>query len=105
MSLGKKEDKLGIRASSTANLIMEGCRVPKANLLGQEGMGFKIAMGTLDAGRIGIAGQVRVCMEMPRNVARLKRSDSLLVDREISCACHGALCRILLLFTLHADDD
>lgn len=58
MSLGKKEDKLGIRASSTANLIMEGCRVPKGNLLGQEGMGFKIAMGTLDAGRIGIAGQV-----------------------------------------------
>lgn len=58
MSLGKKEDKLGIRASSTANLIMEGCRVPKANLLGEEGMGFKIAMGTLDAGRIGIAGQV-----------------------------------------------
>lgn len=58
MSLGKKEDKLGIRASSTANLIMEGCRVPKGNLLGEEGMGFKIAMGTLDAGRIGIAGQV-----------------------------------------------
>lgn len=58
MSLGKKEDKLGIRASSTANLIMEGCRVPKANLLGEEGMGFKIAMGTLDAGRIGVAGQV-----------------------------------------------
>ncbi|CAM9469830.1 unnamed protein product [Ectocarpus fasciculatus] len=57
MSLGKKEDKLGIRASSTANLIMEGCRIPKANLLGEEGMGFKIAMGTLDAGRIGIAGQ------------------------------------------------
>lgn len=58
MSLGKKEDKLGIRASSTANLIMEGCRIPKTNLLGEEGMGFKIAMGTLDAGRIGIAGQV-----------------------------------------------
>lgn len=58
MSLGKKEDKLGIKASSTANLIMEGCRIPKENLLGKEGMGFKIAMGTLDAGRIGIAGQV-----------------------------------------------
>lgn len=58
MSLGKKEDKLGIRASSTGNLIMEGCRIPKENLLGEQGMGFKIAMATLDAGRIGIAGQV-----------------------------------------------
>lgn len=44
LSLGKKEDKLGIRASSTANLIFEDCRIPKANLLGQPGMGFKIAM-------------------------------------------------------------
>jgi len=56
-SVGAKEDKLGIRASSTGNLIMEDCRVPKANLLGQEGEGFKIAMWTLDGGRIGIAGQ------------------------------------------------
>lgn len=44
LSLGKKEDKLGIRASSTANLIFEDCRIPKGNLLGQPGMGFKIAM-------------------------------------------------------------
>ncbi|KGL96191.1 hypothetical protein N301_16415, partial [Charadrius vociferus] len=57
LSLGKKEDKLGIRASSTANLIFEDCRIPKDNLLGQLGMGFKIAMQTLDAGRIGIASQ------------------------------------------------
>lgn len=57
LSLGKKEDKLGIRASSTANLIFEDCRVPRENLLGQAGMGFKIAMQTLDAGRIGIASQ------------------------------------------------
>uniref|UniRef100_A0A8C0ZIZ7 short-chain acyl-CoA dehydrogenase n=1 Tax=Cyanistes caeruleus TaxID=156563 RepID=A0A8C0ZIZ7_CYACU len=57
LSLGKKEDKLGIRASSTANLIFEDCRIPKANLLGQPGMGFKIAMQTLDGGRIGIASQ------------------------------------------------
>ncbi len=56
-SVGKKEDKLGIRASSTANLIFEDVRVPKANLLGGLGMGFKIAMMTLDAGRIGIAAQ------------------------------------------------
>jgi butyryl-CoA dehydrogenase len=57
LSLGKKEDKLGIRASSTCNLIFEDCRIPRANLLGQEGEGFKIAMGTLDGGRIGIAAQ------------------------------------------------
>uniref|UniRef100_A0A8C7E652 Short-chain specific acyl-CoA dehydrogenase, mitochondrial n=1 Tax=Naja naja TaxID=35670 RepID=A0A8C7E652_NAJNA len=57
LSLGKKEDKLGIRASSTANLIFEDCRIPKENLLGSQGMGFKIAMQTLDSGRIGIASQ------------------------------------------------
>ncbi|XP_068094784.1 short-chain specific acyl-CoA dehydrogenase, mitochondrial [Hyperolius riggenbachi] len=57
LSLGKKEDKLGIRASSTANLIFEDCRIPRENLLGEPGMGFKIAMQTLDSGRIGIASQ------------------------------------------------
>jgi len=57
LSLGKKEDKLGIRASSTCNLIFEDCRIPPENLLGQEGEGFKIAMATLDGGRIGIAAQ------------------------------------------------
>jgi len=74
--LGKKEDKLGIRASSTCNLVFEDCKIPKENLLGEPGMGFKIAMMTLgnfeikfccnfcnflniyqDAGRIGIASQ------------------------------------------------
>lgn len=44
LSLGKKEDKLGIRASSTANIILEDCRIPRAYLLGELGMGFKIAM-------------------------------------------------------------
>lgn len=56
-SLGKKEDKLGIRGSSTASLIFEDCEIPRENLLGETGFGFKIAMKTLDAGRIGIAGQ------------------------------------------------
>ncbi len=56
-SLGAKEDKLGIRASSTANLIMDNVRIPKDNLLGKPGEGFKIAMQTLDGGRIGVAGQ------------------------------------------------
>jgi len=57
LSLGKKEDKLGIRASSTSNVIFEDCQIPKENLVGEPGMGFKIAMKTLDGGRIGIAAQ------------------------------------------------
>jgi butyryl-CoA dehydrogenase len=56
-SLGAKEDKLGIRASSTANLIMENVRIPGDCILGEPGSGFKIAMQTLDGGRIGVAGQ------------------------------------------------
>ena len=56
-SLGKKEDKLGIRGSSTCSLIFEDCEIPKENILGKPGFGFKIAMKTLDAGRIGIASQ------------------------------------------------
>jgi alkylation response protein AidB-like acyl-CoA dehydrogenase len=54
---GKKEPKLGIRASATSELLFEACRLPAANLLGQEGEGFKIALAVLDAGRIGIAAQ------------------------------------------------
>ncbi|XP_005106286.1 short-chain specific acyl-CoA dehydrogenase, mitochondrial [Aplysia californica] len=57
LSLGKKEDKLGINATSTCYLIFEDCAIPEDYLLGQPGMGFKIAMQTLDAGRIGIAAQ------------------------------------------------
>ena len=56
-SVGKKELKMGIRGSSTTELVFEDCMVPKENLLGAEGRGFGIAMGTLDGGRIGIAAQ------------------------------------------------
>ncbi len=56
-TVGKKEKKMGIRGSATCELIFENCRIPKENLLGKEGMGFKIAMKTLDGGRIGIASQ------------------------------------------------
>src|SRR5699024_6003147 len=56
-TFGKKEKKLGIRSSPTTELIFENCRVPKENLLGEEGEGFKIAMTTLDGGRNGIAAQ------------------------------------------------
>ncbi|MFC5557523.1 acyl-CoA dehydrogenase [Ureibacillus thermophilus] len=55
--VGKKEDKMGIRSSPTAEIIFDNCRVPKENLLGEEGQGFKIAMQTLDGGRNGIAAQ------------------------------------------------
>ena len=56
-TVGKKEKKLGIRGSSTCELIFNNVHLPKENLLGEEGKGFKIAMGTLDGGRIGIAAQ------------------------------------------------
>ncbi len=56
-SFGKKEKKMGIRSSPTMELVFEGCRIPKDNLLGKEGKGFKVAMKTLDGGRIGIASQ------------------------------------------------
>jgi butyryl-CoA dehydrogenase len=55
--IGKKEDKLGIRGSSTGTVTFEDCIIPKENLLGELGSGFKIAMNTLDGGRIGIASQ------------------------------------------------
>jgi butyryl-CoA dehydrogenase/short/branched chain acyl-CoA dehydrogenase len=57
-TIGKKEDKLGIRASSTCELILEDCRVPVANVLGEVGNGYKIAIETLNEGRIGIGAQM-----------------------------------------------
>jgi butyryl-CoA dehydrogenase/short/branched chain acyl-CoA dehydrogenase len=57
-TVGKKEDKLGIRASSTCELILEDCRVPKENVLGEVGKGYKVAIETLNEGRIGIAAQM-----------------------------------------------
>jgi butyryl-CoA dehydrogenase/short/branched chain acyl-CoA dehydrogenase len=57
-TVGKKEDKLGIRASSTCELILEDCRVPKNNVLGEPGKGYKIAIETLNEGRIGIGAQM-----------------------------------------------
>ena len=58
VSIGKKEDKLGIRASSTVEVVFKGCRVPKANVLGEVGKGYKIAIETLNEGRIGIGAQM-----------------------------------------------
>jgi len=57
-SVGKKEDKLGIRASSTCELLFEGCWIPRANVLGDVGKGYKVAIETLNEGRIGIGAQM-----------------------------------------------
>jgi butyryl-CoA dehydrogenase len=66
-SVGKLESKLGIRGSDTAQLVFQDCRVPAANLIGEVGAGFKIALSTLDGGRISIAAQAvgigRACLE------------------------------------------
>lgn len=73
-SIGKKEDKLGLRASSTTELVFEDCRVSAKNMLGNEGDGFKIALATLDGGRIGIGTQsvgiARACLEASVAYAR-----------------------------------
>ena len=73
-SVGKAEDKMGIRGSSTCELIFEDCRIPKDNLLGKKGEGFKIAMHTLDGGRIGIAAQALGLAEgaLDRTIAYVK---------------------------------
>ena len=73
-SFGTKEKKMGIRGSSTYELIFTDCRIPKENLLGQEGKGFGIAMHTLDGGRIGIAAQALGLAEgaLDRTIAYVK---------------------------------
>jgi alkylation response protein AidB-like acyl-CoA dehydrogenase len=58
LSVGKKEDKLGIRASSTCELVLEECRVPRANVIGEVGKGYRTAIETLNEGRIGIGAQM-----------------------------------------------
>ncbi|HET9333008.1 MAG TPA: acyl-CoA dehydrogenase [Gemmatimonadota bacterium] len=60
-AVGKKEDKLGIRASSTTELLLEGCEVPVENVLGEPGKGYKVAIETLNEGRIGIGAQMIGC--------------------------------------------
>ncbi len=73
-SVGKEEDKMGLRASDTVELVFEDCRVPKENLLGDEGAGFMIAMASLDGGRIGIASQsvglAQACLDAATQYAR-----------------------------------
>ncbi len=75
--VGKKEDKLGIRASSTCELLLEDCRVPRENVLGEVGKGYKIAIETLNEGRIGIAAQMtglaRGALEYALNYSRERK--------------------------------
>jgi butyryl-CoA dehydrogenase len=77
LTVGKPEHKMGIRGSSTTTLFLDGVRVPRANLLGQEGEGFKIALSTLDGGRIGIAAQAcgiaMACLEASAKYAKERR--------------------------------
>lgn len=76
-SIGSREDKMGLRASNTVELIFEDCRVPKENLIGRPGIGFKIAMTALDSGRIGIASQAlgisRACLDEAIRYAKQRR--------------------------------
>ena len=76
-TIGRAEDKMGLRASNTVELLFEDCRIPKKNLLGKEGTGFKIAMAALDSGRIGIASQslgiARACLDEAIQYAKNRR--------------------------------
>lgn len=107
-SVGKKELKMGIRGSATCELIMENCIVPKENLLGKVGQGFKVAMKTLDGGRIGIASQAlgiaRGAMEetvkytkerkqFGRSIAKFQNTQFQLSDLEARIECASLLVR------------
>jgi alkylation response protein AidB-like acyl-CoA dehydrogenase len=74
-TVGRKEDKLGIRASSTCELLFEECRVPKSNVLGETGKGYKVAIETLNEGRIGIGAQ-RSDWRKARSITRCATSGS-----------------------------
>ena len=75
--IGRKEDKMGLRASNTVELLFDDCLVPKENLIGKEGLGFKIAMVALDSGRIGIASQslgiARACLHEAIGYAKTRK--------------------------------
>jgi alkylation response protein AidB-like acyl-CoA dehydrogenase len=76
-TVGKPEHKMGIRGSTTTTLFFQDCRVPRSNLLGEEGHGFKVAMNTLDGGRVGIAAQAtgiaQACLQASVKYAKERR--------------------------------
>ena len=105
-SVGKKEKKMGIRGSSTCELIFDNVKVPKENLLGKRGEGFKIAMKTLDGGRIGIAAQalgiaegaldttvayVKSRKQFGRSISAFQNTQFALADMATKCAAARAL--------------
>lgn len=107
-SVGKKELKMGIRGSATCELVMENCIVPKENLLGRVGQGFKVAMKTLDGGRIGIASQAlgiaRGAMEetvkytkerkqFGRSISKFQNTQFQLADLDARIECASLLVR------------
>ena len=98
-TFGDHYDKLGIRSSSTCQLLFNNVKVPKENLLGKEGDGFKIAMSTLDGGRIGIAAQAlgKMCI---RDRGWLE-PDSAAATREINLSSSIFLSRTITFWTLN----
>ena len=99
-SVGKHEEKMGLHGSPTAEIVFTDCIVPKENLLGQEGKGFKIAMQTLDGGRIGIAAQAlgiaegalaeavsytKGRVQFGKPISRFQNTQFVLADMELGC--------------------
>ncbi len=99
-SVGKHEVKMGLHGSPTAEIVFQDCIVPKENLLGQEGKGFKIAMQTLDGGRIGIAAQAlgiaegamneaidytKARVQFGKPISKFQNTQFVLADMEVGC--------------------
>ena len=84
LSIGAEEDKLGLKASTTSAVLLEGCRIPAGNLLGEVGQGFKIALATLDHSRLGIAAQSVGIHERAFELARDYALDRVQFDKPIA---------------------
>jgi alkylation response protein AidB-like acyl-CoA dehydrogenase len=107
LSFGKKEEKMGLRASPTVELVLDDCALPAANLIGGEGMGFRVAMSALDSGRITIGatavGLCRAALAYATNYAtQRKQFDTPIIDFQgvgfllADMACHTEAARLLV---------
>ncbi len=93
-SVGKKENKLGIRASSTCELVLEDCEVPEGNVIGEVGKGYKIAIETLNEGRIGIGAQMLglAAGAFDHAMRYMRRAEAVrAADRRASRACSSSM--------------